>query len=108
VQNKALVSGFVIFFGRLWLGGPKEINAIRCDPLRSEAAVEAPLDQWQQIGEFETLAACRAAYEKQQAPAPKQDEFTRVLAKSEFLTKAYDSPRVLKWSNAPGQSLSIL
>jgi hypothetical protein len=81
-----------LFWALVAWRNPKVINSIRCDPLRSQAATDAPLSRWKQIGEFETLAACRAAYEKQQAPVPNQEELNRSLAKLEFLDEGARQP----------------
>jgi hypothetical protein len=45
---------------------PRTTNKRRCDELRHSPNQEVPLRSWKQVGEFESLTACQAAYDKEQ------------------------------------------
>ena len=49
---------------------PEHVRARRCHRKLIDVERDAPLSKWREIGEFETLKDCQAAYSKSLAPGP--------------------------------------
>jgi hypothetical protein len=64
----------------------------RCDELELEVAIDAPLSKWEQVSEFETLAACHAQYDKDQGPPSDYGWVARTGAALELLDEGYRHP----------------
>jgi hypothetical protein len=60
--------------------------------LDNEVVLDAPLSEWHQLDEFETLAECRVRYEENQRPLPKEQAPNLDLAKSELADEGRANP----------------
>ena len=58
----------------------------------NDLVLNAPLSEWHQIDEFETLTECRARYEENQKPLPNEQEQFLDLAKSELADEGAANP----------------
>jgi hypothetical protein len=74
--------------------GPVGVEEMkRCDELEQEVAIDTPLSKWEQVSEFETLAACHAQYDKDQGPPSNSERiWTRGGASLELLDEGNRHP----------------
>jgi hypothetical protein len=69
-----------------------EVQMIRCDELQHQVATDSPISEWKQVGEFETLEACRSQYAEDQTSEDREIDYGRTAAKTEFVDEGEQKP----------------
>ncbi len=89
--------GHSIFWGIVSMPRPQSESNIQSEMawrnrMDNDLVLDAPLSEWHQIDEFETLAECRARYEENQKPLPNEQQQYQDLAKSQLTDEGTASP----------------